>query len=63
METHAYGGGGNAVVDTCSRCDFIWLDAGELAIIGRYVPHVPRREPPLILASEPVREPNLLDWF
>ncbi len=64
MQTHAYGGGGNAVVDTCPRCDCIWLDAGELNIIGRYVVHVPRREAPLPIAptSEP-EAPSLLDWF
>lgn len=38
METHPYGGGGNAVVDTCHRCHLIWLDAGELDVIGRYRP-------------------------
>ena len=40
MDTHPYFGGGNAVVDTCEGCGLIWLDAGELAIIERYLPHV-----------------------
>jgi len=40
MDTHPYFGGGNVVVDTCEGCGLIWLDAGELAIIERYVPHV-----------------------
>jgi Zn-finger nucleic acid-binding protein len=40
MDAHPYFGGGNAVVDTCERCGLVWLDAGELAIIERYVPHV-----------------------
>jgi Zn-finger nucleic acid-binding protein len=44
MDTHPYYGGGNAVVDTCEDCGLIWLDAGELAIIERYVPHVPQIE-------------------
>ena len=72
MEAHPYFGGGNAVVDTCERCQLIWLDAGELAIIERYIPHVRQVEPPLVLAPAPVapEEPDLsdlisigLDWF
>jgi Zn-finger nucleic acid-binding protein len=39
MDTHPYFGGGAAVVDTCENCGLIWLDAGELAIIERHVPH------------------------
>jgi Zn-finger nucleic acid-binding protein len=30
MDTHAYGGPGNVVVDNCPRCTVIWLDYGEL---------------------------------
>ena len=45
MDAHPYSGGGNAVVDACEGCNLIWLDAGELAIIERYVPHVPKIEP------------------
>jgi Zn-finger nucleic acid-binding protein len=64
MDAHPYGGGGNAVVDTCLRCNVIWLDAEELSIIGRYVPYVPRREPPTLLersiAAEET-ETNLLE--
>ena len=30
MEVHPYYGPGNVVIDTCSRCDLIWLDHGEL---------------------------------
>jgi Zn-finger nucleic acid-binding protein len=47
METHPYFGGGNAVVDSCESCGLIWLDAGELAIIDHYAPHVPQFEPTL----------------
>jgi Zn-finger nucleic acid-binding protein len=36
MDTHPYHAGGNAVIDTCHRCQFIWLDAGELTVIGNY---------------------------
>jgi Zn-finger nucleic acid-binding protein len=50
MEAHPYFGGGNAVVDTCERCGLIWLDAGELSIIERYIPHVRQVEPTLNLA-------------
>ena len=39
MDAHPYSGGGNAVVDTCEACNLIWLDADELAVIERYVPH------------------------
>jgi Zn-finger nucleic acid-binding protein len=69
MEAHPYFGGGNAVVDTCERCRLIWLDAGELAIIERYVPHVRQIEPGLDLAAherryEPIpTEPDLGDVF
>lgn len=57
MESHPYFGGGNAVVDTCERCHLIWLDAGELAIIERYIPHVHQIEPALRLVSEARRAP------
>ena len=30
LETHAYGGPGNAVIDTCFPCQVIFLDRGEL---------------------------------
>ena len=39
MDTHPYHAGGNAVIDTCERCHLIWLDAGELAVIGQYPGH------------------------
>jgi Zn-finger nucleic acid-binding protein len=39
LDTHPYFGGGNAVVDTCEGCGLIWLDAGDLAVIERYLPH------------------------
>jgi Zn-finger nucleic acid-binding protein len=29
METHPYYGPGNTLIDSCYRCDLIWLDAGE----------------------------------
>src|SRR5687767_12909261 len=30
MEVHPYYGPGNVIIDTCSRCDLVWLDYGEL---------------------------------
>jgi Zn-finger nucleic acid-binding protein len=30
MDVHPYYGPGNVVIDTCSECDLIWLDFGEL---------------------------------
>ncbi len=30
MDVHPYYGPGSVVIDTCSRCDSIWLDCGEL---------------------------------
>jgi Zn-finger nucleic acid-binding protein len=36
MDTHPYFGGGNAVIDTCHRCFLVWLDAGELTVLGQY---------------------------
>ncbi len=35
LETHAYAGPGNAVVDTCFPCGMIWLDEGELTKLVR----------------------------
>lgn len=33
METHPFYGPGNVVIDSCSACGLLWLDAGELKII------------------------------
>lgn len=30
METHPYFGPGNVVIDSCARCELVWLDFGEL---------------------------------
>jgi Zn-finger nucleic acid-binding protein len=49
MDTHPYFGGGNVVVDTCEGCGLIWLDAGELASIERYIPYVHQIERTLTL--------------
>jgi Zn-finger nucleic acid-binding protein len=34
MNVHPYYGPGNVVIDTCSRCDLVWLDFGELQQIS-----------------------------
>ena len=36
MDTHPYAGGGNAVIDTCDRCCVVWLDAGEITVLGSF---------------------------
>jgi len=41
MDTHYYAGGGNVVIDDCSRCELNWLDAGELTAIARAPDHSP----------------------
>jgi Zn-finger nucleic acid-binding protein len=41
-ETHVYGGGGNAVIDSCAHCRLVWLDAGELTVLEQF----PARRPP-----------------
>ena len=39
MDTHCYAGGGNVVMDDCSRCELNWLDSGELMSIARAPDH------------------------
>ena len=42
MDAHPYGGAGNVNVDSCEKCDLIWLDGGEL----RRIVTAPDHEPP-----------------
>jgi Zn-finger nucleic acid-binding protein len=35
MEVHPYYGPGNIVIDSCSGCQYIWLDHGELRTVER----------------------------
>ncbi len=35
FETHAYGGPGNAVIDSCFPCQLIWCDLGEFSKLVR----------------------------
>jgi Zn-finger nucleic acid-binding protein len=39
MNTHAYGGPGNIIIDDCERCSLDWLDYGELDKIVRAPDH------------------------
>ncbi|MBZ5578802.1 MAG: zf-TFIIB domain-containing protein [Acidobacteriia bacterium] len=39
MDTHPYDGPGNVVIDSCSRCDWNWLDSGEMSRIVRAPDH------------------------
>ncbi len=41
MQTHPYGGGGTAVIDSCMRCHLVWLDSGELTALERFTPPRP----------------------
>lgn len=34
MDVHPYHGPGNAVIDTCGYCLFVWLDHSELTVIA-----------------------------
>ncbi len=33
MEVHPYYGPGNQIIDSCSRCGLVWIDAGALTAI------------------------------
>lgn len=35
MEVHPYYGPGNVVIDSCSSCQYVWLDHGELRSVER----------------------------
>jgi Zn-finger nucleic acid-binding protein len=41
MDGHPYGGGGNVNVDSCEKCDLVWLDGGELRRIVTARDHDP----------------------
>ena len=61
MDTHPFFGGGNAVVETCERCGMIWLDAGELSIIERYIPHVRQVEQTLYVGPSAPSRPEPIE--
>ena len=58
MDTHPYYGPGNVVIDTCGRCDVVWLDFGELRQITD-APGQDRGRPPS--ASAPLSDANGLE--
>lgn len=35
MEVHPYYGPGNIIIDSCQRCQYVWLDHGELSKVVR----------------------------
>jgi Zn-finger nucleic acid-binding protein len=35
-DTHPYGAGGSAVIDSCHRCRLVWFDAGELTVLEQF---------------------------
>jgi Zn-finger nucleic acid-binding protein len=35
MEVHPYYGPGNQIIDSCCRCNLVWIDSGELTAIER----------------------------
>jgi Zn-finger nucleic acid-binding protein len=59
MDVHPYYGPGNVVIDTCSGCDLVWLDFGELQQItdapGRDRGQAPRPADPPSSAAPPLR--------
>jgi Zn-finger nucleic acid-binding protein len=58
MDTHPYHAGGNAVIDTCHRCRIVWLDAGEITVLGNYTqarPSAPMYVPP---STDPDPDPR-----
>jgi Zn-finger nucleic acid-binding protein len=71
MDVHPYYGPGNVVIDTCSRCDLVWLDFGELAQItdapggDRGRSRLPVAEPrsPALSDSDDNRTGSTLDIF
>jgi len=62
MDVHPYFGPGNVIIDTCAKCDLVWLDFGELKQIadapGQDRGRIPR---PIVEADEvaPSSDPAL----
>jgi len=52
MEVHPYYGPGNIVIDSCSRCFYVWLDHGELRTIERADGGQPRTDVPVYVNGE-----------
>lgn len=61
MDVHPYYGPGNVIIDTCARCNLIWLDYGELKQISE-APGADRGAPaPASRSSDDVAPPRRLD--
>jgi Zn-finger nucleic acid-binding protein len=52
MDVHPYYGPGNVVIDTCRKCDLVWLDFGELQQITD-APGLDRGQPPKVTQRQP----------
>ena len=74
MEVHPYYGPGNVIIDSCTTCDFLWLDAGELRQIsdapgadrGVRKPPIPREPAPMPVSRgwlDTTAEPDILGLF
>jgi Zn-finger nucleic acid-binding protein len=60
MEVHPYYGPGNVVIDTCRKCDLVWLDFGELRQIDE-APGDDRGRPPRVTTASVAPEARLSD--
>jgi Zn-finger nucleic acid-binding protein len=73
MDVHPYYGPGNVIIDSCTACDLVWLDVGELKQIadapgadrGVRKPPIPREPAPLSPreAAVSVAHTDLFDLF
>jgi Zn-finger nucleic acid-binding protein len=61
MEVHPYYGPGNVIIDTCAKCDLVWLDFGELTQIADAPGQDRGRVPPSIVADANGRLSSLGD--
>lgn len=63
LDVHPYYGPGNIVIDSCTRCDLIWLDYGELRQIveapGRDRGQQPVPSPPRDVLEDLIRQRKL----
>jgi Zn-finger nucleic acid-binding protein len=52
MDVHPYFGPGNVIIDTCGKCDLVWLDFGELKQIENAPGQDRGRLPRTIVAAD-----------
>jgi Zn-finger nucleic acid-binding protein len=60
MDAHFYGGGGNAVIDSCEECCLIWMDRGVLMSIAQASDVRIPPEPPSSADFEPQPAQNAM---